>query len=153
MHYKQYQQIQMRKNRCCLSIALLLSAGFESRGLAFFKSKYCNNNQRMSWQSHNEHHDETKHPIFCCSVCVFFYCWHEMYFGAPSIFSKSKISPHFKKLADAEQWVLLFDLSSKKPKKNISKFDAKFDNLSKWHVPHISYKWNLLCEDVKQEES
>ena len=118
MHYKQYQQIQMRKNRCCLSIALLLSAGFESRGLAFFKSKYCNNNQRMSWQSHNEHHDETKHPIFCCSVCVFFYCWHEMYFGAPSIFSKSKISPHFKKLADAEQWVLLFDLSSKKQKKN-----------------------------------
>ena len=152
MHYKQYQQIQMRKNRCCLSIALLLFAGFESRGLAFFKSKYCNNNQRMSWQSHNEHHDETKHPIFCCSVCVFFIVGMKCILGHLQYLVNLKVHPILRNLQmqNNESFFLIYPA---KNKKKISKFDAKFDNLSKWHVPHISYKWNLLCEDVKQEES
>jgi hypothetical protein len=30
---------QMKKNRCCLSVALLLAARFKSCGLAYFRSK------------------------------------------------------------------------------------------------------------------
>ena len=31
--------------------------------LNLMKTKYLINNPRMSWQIHDEHHDETKHPI------------------------------------------------------------------------------------------
>ena len=116
MHYKQYQQIQMRKNRCCLSIALRLSAGFESRGLAFFKSKYCNNNQRMSWQSHNEHHDETKHPIFCCSVCVFFIVGMKCILGHLQYLVNLKFHPILRNLQmqNNESFFLIYPAKNKK---------------------------------------